>query len=85
MIFFILFSNANNQEIAESTHYITNSKPMSTICQHLNTLCGEERRSKERRMSICLTRFPLVDKENPIYNINRFEIQCVWGFYLEGV
>ena len=59
MIFFILFSNANDQEIAESTPYITNSKPMSTICQHLNTLCGEDRRSIVRMMSRCLTWFPI--------------------------
>ena len=59
MIFFILFSNANNQEIIESTSYITNSKPMSTICQHLTTLCGEERRRIERRMSIYFTWFPI--------------------------
>jgi len=33
---------------------------MFTKCQHLYTLCGEERRRIERRMSICLTRFPII-------------------------
>jgi hypothetical protein len=46
------------QEIVNLTPYICEWYSYITSCQHLHTLCGEERRRKERRMSRCFTWFP---------------------------
>ena len=57
---------SRESRFTESAKVIVNSIPFKvqtiylifTSCQHFNTLCEEERRRIERRMSRCFTWFP---------------------------
>ena len=63
---------------------ITNNRPMSTICQNFHTLCGEERRRTERRMSICFTWFPISGLGKPKLYQNMWCFTRI-GKIVEGV
>ena len=57
---------------------------LSVLAVLLSSLLLQEKtvrlkRNMEKMMSICLTWFPnWLFQENPKYNINRFDLQCVW-------
>jgi len=64
---------------------IANNRPMFTICQDYYTLGGEVRISREKMMSICLTRFPISGLGKPKLYQNMWCFTRMWGFYLVGV
>jgi len=55
---------------------------MFTICQHLNTLCGEERRRIERMMRVCFTWFHIGDLGEPNIYHDSGGVTRMRGFYL---